>query len=443
VAAAPRLTRDLGDDFGRRFEDWDQDPDPKSNTKSGGFDRRRQGKGVRLRLGGGLPRTALGRTLFLLFLLFLLSAVTYAAFSVRQALLTDRRFAIPSSSAIQITGNSHLTRAQLISVFGEDVDRNSLTIPLAERRAELERLPWVAHATVMRLLPNRIRVSIVERVPVAFYRQGGHIGLVDANGVLLDMPDTAEQAAEQAGDEAKQVGEKSAASQPTPAEHYSFPVVTGLGEDEPLSTRAARMKLYMRFVGDLNRSQDRISDRLSEVDLTSPEDVKALIPTGTSAILVHFGDGEFLERYRRFEQNLPKWQQDYPKLASADMRYPRQVVLEMQPGTAVPLTGEQSPEAVTPKAAAKPGKSGPADKAKAAGKSAPPHPASKRIAPGHPAPAHPAVHPAPAAGATPAQPHLETAFDVPSSKTSNPSRKPGTAASNAALKPNPSQADHR
>ena len=54
------------------------------------------------------------------------------------------------------------------------------------------RLPWVAHATVMRLLPNRMRVSIVERTPVAFVRQGNHIGLVDANGVLLDMPTDAQ-----------------------------------------------------------------------------------------------------------------------------------------------------------------------------------------------------------------------------------------------------------
>ena len=64
----------------------------------------------------------------------------------------------------------------------------SLRCRWTERRAELERLPWVEHATVMRLLPDRLRVSIVERTPVAFVRQGSHIGLVDASGVLMDMP---------------------------------------------------------------------------------------------------------------------------------------------------------------------------------------------------------------------------------------------------------------
>jgi len=140
--------------------------------------------------------------------------------------------------------------------------------------------------------------------------------------------------------------------------------VTGIGADDPLSTRAARMKIYMRFIADLDQSSDKISDKLSEVDLTSPEDVKALIPSGKSDILVHFGDDDFLERYKRFEENLPKWQQDYPKLASADMRYPRQVVLEMSPGTAVPLAGDANPEAV----AAKSDVAKPAVKAKPAAK---------------------------------------------------------------------------
>ena len=81
-----------------------------------------------------------------------------------------------------------MTKAQLLSIFGGDVERNIFTVSLAERRAELERLPWVEHATVMRLLPDRLRVSIVERTPVAFVRQGNHIGLVDGSGVLLDMP---------------------------------------------------------------------------------------------------------------------------------------------------------------------------------------------------------------------------------------------------------------
>jgi cell division protein FtsQ len=195
----------------------------------------------------------------------------------------------------------------------------------------------VEHATVMRLLPNRVRVAIVERTPVAFVRQGPEIGLVDANGVLLNLPGA---------------GLEDASGQPDArtAPHYSFPVLTGISGEDPLSTRAARMKIYMGFVAALDAAGENISHRLSEVDVSNPEDVKAILPdpasisaettsgadaaSGGADVLVHFGDGRFLERYREYEQHLAAWRAQYPRLASVDLRYERQVVLEMQPGTA-------------------------------------------------------------------------------------------------------------
>jgi len=71
--------------------------------------------------------------------------------------------------------------------------------------------------------------------------------------------------------------------------------------------------------------------------VSNPEDVKALIASGSTDILVHFGDENFLTRYKLFEENLPQWKAQYPKLASVDTRYENQMVLEMTPGTAVPV----------------------------------------------------------------------------------------------------------
>jgi cell division protein FtsQ len=120
------------------------------------------------------------------------------------------------------------------------------------------------------------------------------------------------------------------------------------------------MKIFERFTADLDGSGQKISEELSEVDLSNPEDVKALIPDHSNDILVHFGDTDFLDRYRRFEQHLPEWRTTYPKLSSVDMRYERQVVLEMHPGSAVPVAGDgvdatasAAPVPVEVKAAAK------------------------------------------------------------------------------------------
>jgi cell division protein FtsQ len=306
VSASPnrKLRRDFSDEFADEFMDDEDAPVT------------RRPVGLRLRFGG-LPRTMGGRIAAAVALLLCLGMGYAAVLLARNVLVHDERFFIPSSSSIELQGNTHVTRAQLMGVFGEDVERNIFSVDLAQRRVELERLPWVAHATVMRLLPNRMRVSIVERTPVAFVRQGSHIGLVDAGGVLLDMPP----------------GAKVDAS-------YSFPVVSGIVSSDPVSTRAARMKIFERFTADLDGSGQKISEELSEVDLSNPEDVKALIPDHSNEILVHFGDTDFLDRYHRFEQHLPEWRTTYPKLSSVDMRYERQVVLEMQSGSAVPVAGE-------------------------------------------------------------------------------------------------------
>ncbi len=300
-------------------EDFAESPAEERGAEDAG---RRRRPGVRVNFTGGLvPSSVWGRIAAAGGLVVLVGGLAGSAWAVRSFVLHDPHFVVDGSSAVEIAGNSHLSRAQLLSVFGGDVDRNIFRIPLDDRRAELESLPWVQHATVMRLLPDRVRVGIVERTPVAFVREGRRIGLVDANGVLLDM--NPEAGAEAGGGEETISGK------------YSFPVVTGIAQTDPLSTRAARMRIYGDFLGALDAGGEGISHKLSEVDLSDPEDVKALVPDAGSGaeVLVHFGDDKYLDRYHRYEEHLPEWRQQYPHLASVDMRYEQQVVLEMLPGT--------------------------------------------------------------------------------------------------------------
>jgi cell division protein FtsQ len=320
-----------------------------------GFDAEREFKGrtrrpgVRLSFSGRvIPSTLWGRIAAGAGLLLLVGAGIAGGIAVRNYLLHDEHFTVLAPDSIQIEGNTHLTRAQLLSVFGGDVERNIFRIPLAERRAQLESLPWVAHATVMRLLPNRVRVAIIERTPVAFVRQGPEIGLVDASGVLLDMPGPAVAGA--------------------PVAHYSFPVLSGISADDPLSTRAARMKIYTDFLAALDASGEGISQRISEVDVSNPEDVRAVLPDNASSrsqdLLVHFGDERFLERYHEYQEHLAEWRSQYPRLASVDMRYERQVVLQMQPGAAaVGVDAAGAAPAKTPERPAQPNASSGATRA--------------------------------------------------------------------------------
>jgi cell division protein FtsQ len=278
---------------------------------------------------GLLPRGRWARIGFAAAAVALLALFSGIAVAAHSFAAHDPRFRIDSSDNIQILGNSEVTQAELLSVFGGDMGRNVFFVPLKERRAELERLPWVQSATVMRLLPDQLRVAVVERTPVAFVMSGRQVGLVDRDGVLLPM-------------NAKTLA----------AKHYSFPVVTGIEAADPQSTRAARMKVFGRFVAELDSTGDRLSTQLSEVDLSDPEDVRATVPASGSDLLLHFGEEDFLNRWRIYQGHLSEWKQQYPKLASVDLRYERQVVLGMQKGAAITPVPSPTAETADPEKAA-------------------------------------------------------------------------------------------
>ncbi len=265
-------------------------------------------KGERLR---ALARTRVGRVLIAVCLLAVLGLLGFGFWAVRSFLMHDPHFRIDSSASIQATGITELSRTELVNVFGSDIGRNVFFVPLAARRAALEAQPWVRHATVMRVLPNTLRVTIEERIPAAFVRVGRQIELVDSEGVLLPMlPAT------------------------LAARHYSFPVVTGLDPAAPPGERAERMHLYQSFVSALDEPYPgaggaKISSQLSEVDLSSLDDVRAVVPAQGSDILLHFGNSDFLERYHSYQEHLAEWRQQYPNLSAVDLRYDRQVVLKM------------------------------------------------------------------------------------------------------------------
>ena len=212
------------------------------------------------------------------------------------------RFRINSSDDIEIAGLHNVTHSQIMEVLGGDIGRNIFFVPLAERKTQLEQIPWVETASVMRFVPNRLQVEVHERTPVAFARIGSRILLIDAGGTLMDLPGTGKT-------------------------KFSFPVILGASSGEPLSTRAARMKIYNELIGQLDSSGARYSHEISEVDLSDPDDVKVLASDPQGAVLVHLGSSNYLDRYKIYVSHLQEWRQQFDKLESVDLRYDRQIVV--------------------------------------------------------------------------------------------------------------------
>ena len=266
------------------------------------------------------PATRLGRILLASAAIAVFSVGTVCAYALTNFLEHDARFRIAGTTNIQAAGLAQVSRADMLPVFGEDIGRNIFFVPIKERRKQLEQIPWIEHATVERLLPDQIRITVIERKTIAFVRQGSQVELIDANGVLLAEP-------------------PSLMSQ----HHYSFPVVTGIDPRDPISGRRARMEVYQRLVSELDSNGQHLSDQVSEIDLHDPEDARVLMPEQGTDILAHFGEDHFLERFQRYKAHIAEWRQQYPKLAEVDLRYDQQVVLQMTDG-AHSSPGHASPE---------------------------------------------------------------------------------------------------
>ena len=242
-----------------------------------------------------------------------LVGATGVAFTVVAArfLLYSPEMLLLKPDQIEVTGNHIVAREEILKMFIHDRDRSVLRVPLDARRAEIERLPWVEEASVQRILPNHLRISITERTPVGFCRNGSELALVDAQGVLLDRP---------AG------------------EDFHFPIITGLSEAVPREERAKRVEAYLEFMKDVDLVRPGSSERVSELDLGNPRDLQAVL-TGLGpgddahAIVVHFGQSDFTGKYRMLVENFAQWQASAGQVRSIDLQYSRQVVVNPDTST--------------------------------------------------------------------------------------------------------------
>jgi cell division protein FtsQ len=261
-----------------------------------------------------LPKKTANRLLWSVIAAALCCAAGLAAAALYHYGEHSWRFRVESSDNIEITGMQNVAKSQIMEVMGADIGRNIFFIPLAQQKAQLEQIPWVESASVMRFVPDRLKVEIQERTPVAFARVGPRMSLIDSGGTLMEL---------------------------TPKHKYSFAVILGMNPGEPLSTRAPRMKTYTEMVRELDSGGAHYSQDLSEVDLSDLEDVKVRVNDPAGDVLVHLGSSDYLRRYKIYVSHAQAWRQQFQRLESVDLRYDNQVIVnpDMEPtAKTVPLS---------------------------------------------------------------------------------------------------------
>lgn len=236
-----------------------------------------------------------------------------AARAVSNFMRTDPRFAMAGDIAVTengpdfaIHGLVYSSRARVAAVFRQDFGRNIFEIPAAERRRKLLAVDWVRDASVSRLWPNRIVVRIWERNPLAFvtlsngtgHRRTSRLALIDGLGVIMEQPAHSD---------------------------FSFPILTGIYEQQTEKQRQARLQHYLRLMKEL----DSVARDISEVDVSETANLKITMDVGGRAIELLLGQRNFAKNVRDFLKHYSaEIQKGSPEATTFDLRLDDRITAE-------------------------------------------------------------------------------------------------------------------
>jgi len=222
-------------------------------------------------------RTALRVTVWL----SVFAGLAWGAKQAHSFLLSDPRFELRCDPAertcasLEIRGAVYANHYRIAQVFAPDFGYSVFHIPLAERRRHLLAIDWVRTASVTRIWPDQIVVTITERRPVAFAKlpiagSGRYwLGLVDDEGVLLSLP---------------------------PRARFHLPMLSGVSEQQTDEERRARVKMMQRLLADLGRNARGIS----EINVGALDNVRVIADLDGRAIELWIGDRAYRSRYMNF-----------------------------------------------------------------------------------------------------------------------------------------------
>jgi cell division protein FtsQ len=188
--------------------------------------------------------------------------------------------------AIDVSGTSRTSAEEIQGLTRRALARTGVwRADLSAISTELSRLPGVRRAVVTRVLPDRVRVRITERVPLAVVRtSGGHFVWVDDDGVMLGEMKSDERA---------------------PA--FFIRGWSEEGGEDARKENSERVQKYLELAKEWDAAG--LSQRLSEVSLSDLRDVRVQLAGGDSQIEVRLGSQDLGTRLQIALQALDTYKQ--------------------------------------------------------------------------------------------------------------------------------------
>ena len=89
-------------------------------------------------------------------------------------------------AAISLTGEKEVSREEVLTTAGVTGRASLLFLDADAARTRLLANPWIADASVLKLYPDRLQITITERLAFALWQKDGRVSVIAADGTVLE-----------------------------------------------------------------------------------------------------------------------------------------------------------------------------------------------------------------------------------------------------------------
>jgi len=218
-------------------------------------------------------------------------------------LTSSPRFAV---NQVVVRTGPKVSEREVRMLAGVSEGDNIFRFRLADSVASIQIHPWVKRASVMRELPDRVVIDVVERKAAAVIALGS-LYYVDTDGEVF-----------------KKV---------SPGESFDFPVLTGLTLKQVVEHSAgteAMIREGLSLAELAGKSAILPADEISEIRLDPTWG--AIIIRAGDGMRIRFGSGNFPDKWMRLERTLAELGPDAAKVEELDLNYESKVTVRLREG---------------------------------------------------------------------------------------------------------------
>lgn len=199
-------------------------------------------------------------------------------------------------SHLVVRGHERLSAGEVLALVDGLRGQNILMVHLDDWRHRLLASPWVDGATIRRVLPSTVEITVHERRPMGIGRIGTALYLIDGKGVIVD-----------------EYG-------PAYAD-VDLPIIDGLGtspENGGTLVDPLRAEFAGRVIAELS-VRPEIARRVSQIDVSDLHDAVVILDGDTA--LLRIGDTEFVARLQQYIDLAPALHERMAAIDYVDLRF--------------------------------------------------------------------------------------------------------------------------